>query len=160
MTENPQKPGRWKNWLLIASLALNLAIIGLVAGFALRGDHGKRPHKGMPNDIVRDLVRAVPETQRDALKQDLAAKRVEIGTFRETMLKGRMELVNVLEAPDFDITRVVAILDNHRVVLSRITAGGHQVIIRRIEDMTADERRAFARNLERFQELRRSKPRN
>ncbi len=156
MTEQTTKTGRWKNWLLIASLALNLAIVGIIAGFALRGDTGRKgPPRGVPNDMVRELVRAVPESQREALREDLSAKREEMQQIRHTVVEGRSELVRVLVAPDFDISRVVAILDNHRVILSRITSGGHELIIRRIENMSPEERQIFAKNLRKFHESRR-----
>jgi len=75
MSTSQTKPKR--SWLLIASLALNVAVIGLVAGFMFKqSDRNKKSPP--PTDIVRNLVRAIPENNRPALREGLAQKRPQM----------------------------------------------------------------------------------
>ncbi len=148
MTDPKTTSTKWKNWLLIGSLALNLAIIGLLAGLWLRGPGDNRGKPPPQADLLRELVRAVPKDHRGELRRDLGSKQQEMRAFRTTMKNRRNELVQVLVDPQFDISQVVAIFDDHRLILSRITSGGHEIIIRRIEAMTAQERAVFAQNIQ------------
>ena len=68
-TEKRRSP-RWMKVLLIGSLAVNLAIAGLVAGAAWRfaGPDGP-PRAGLPLGVA--LYRALPEEDRRALRRDL-----------------------------------------------------------------------------------------
>jgi len=153
MTDTTHKTARWKTWLLIASLALNLAFIGLIAGVALRGKPDEQQRAPGP-DMIRELVRAVPNAHRDALRDDLRAKKGEMRVIRAQMRETRSDLVGILGSPEFDVTRVVALFEDHRVVLSRMTKSGHEIIIRRIERMTAEDRQVFAQNIRKVQEKR------
>ena len=155
MTQDTKTTGKWRSWLLIGSLALNLIIIGAIAGSALRGpDRAPRGKMTQP-DLLRDLVQAVPKDQRGELRKDLNAKRDELRGMRTEMQSRRQDLVRVLVSPEFDISQIVAIFDDHRVILSRIASGGHEIIIRRIEAMSPEEREEFAQNIERYQDRRR-----
>ncbi len=156
MTDVKAKISGWRKWLLIGSVALNLAIIGLVVGFVLReprGDTG-RP---TPPDILRELVRAVPGDHRDALRSDLRAKRDDMRGFREEIQNQRLALVQTLESPNFDMTSISTLFEENRITLSRITTSGHDIIVRRIEQMSDADRKAFAENLRTLYENRRSR---
>ena len=153
MTKTTQTPARWRTWLLIGSLALNLAFIGLIAGAALRGKPDDRARPPAP-DMLRDLVRAVPHDHREALREDLRAKKEDMRVIRGQMRETRTQLVGVLSSSDFDLSRVVTIFEDHRVVLSRMTKGGHEIIIRRIGAMSDEDRQTFARNIADLREKR------
>jgi len=153
MTDTQKTAKYWRNWLLIGSLALNLAIIGLLVGLSLRGPNESRS-KHPPADLLRELVRAVPEDHRTELRRDLVAKQADMRALRTKMKDRRQELVQILVDPQFDISQVVAIFDDHRLILSRITTGGHEIIVRRIEAMTAEERAVFAQNIQTIEKRR------
>lgn len=157
MSEQHQSSAKWRNRLLIGSLALNLAIIGLLVGLSFR-DTGKNRTKAPQTDLLRELVWAVPKAHRAELRRDLSEKQEEMRSFRATMKERRNELVKVLVDPNFDVSRVVAIFDDHRLILSRISSGGHEIIVRRIEAMSPEERAVFAQNIQKI-ELRRYKKR-
>jgi uncharacterized membrane protein len=153
MTDTTQTSGKWRNWLLIGSLALNLAFIGLLIGASLR-DKPETNRRPPAPDMLRELVKAVPKDHRQPLRQELVAKKEEMAAMRTRMRESRRDLVRVLGGSEFDISQVVAIFDDHRVILSRITRGGHEIIVRRIENMSQDERQEFAANLVRHHEKR------
>lgn len=156
MTQDTQHNGRWKSWLLIASLAFNLAFISIVAGVWLRDDKPKRGHPQSPG-MMRELVQAVPDSQRSTLREDLQANRTQLDAFRKQLQAKHLSLINELGSPDFDLSRIVAILDDHRIVVSQINANGHKIIIRRIESMTAQERADFAMNLQAMKDRRKDR---
>jgi len=131
MTDTKETTGTWRNWLLIGSLALNLAFIGLIAGASLRDKPSERGRPSTP-DMLRELVRAVPH--------------------RAELRENRGQLLTILDSSEFDISSVVTIFETQRVILSRGTRGGHEIIIRRIEAMSDEDRQMFAQNIRNFQE--------
>lgn len=151
MNDSTKTPVKWRKWLLVGSVALNLAFIGVVAGSALKGHDSGRGKPPAQTDVFRDLVRAVPHSHRDALRSDLDAKQDEIRNFRQQARETRGELVRVLVSPDFDIEEVSTIFETNRAVLAKITRGGHEIILRRIENMTEAERHDFAENIRSYQ---------
>jgi hypothetical protein len=50
------RPRPWQRWLLYASLGLNLAFVGLVAGAIMRGP----PEVGLPGPALWHYARALP----------------------------------------------------------------------------------------------------
>lgn len=155
MTQDTTQTKRWKSWLLVASLALNLAFISIVVGVWLRDDKPARNYTPSPG-MMRELVQAVPESQRTVLREDLKANRQQFNAFRQSLQAKHVALIEALGAQDFDLSRVVAILDDHRVVVSEINTNGHKIIIRRIENMSSQERQDFAQNLRTLKEKRKA----
>ncbi len=56
----PKRPRRWRDWLLVASLGLNLAILGLAAGAILRGP----PERMAAGPGLWQYARALPDPYR------------------------------------------------------------------------------------------------
>lgn len=159
MSTSQTKPKR--SWLLIASLALNVAVIGLVAGFMFKqSDRNKKSPP--PTDIVRNLVRAIPENNRPALREGLAQKRPQMRKISRELRAQKLILSDLLVAEPFEISDVeAAFMDNKRIV-SQITDGGFEILLDRIEQMNAADRATFSQNLKRLveaQDERRKKKR-
>ncbi len=108
----PVRP--WVRILLIGSLALNLLFIGLMGGMALRfGGMDKRP----PPSVGAALYRALPDTERRSLRQELRRTR----DHRDLRAGHRQEILavaEVLRAEPFEVASLEALvsaqlLDRH-----------------------------------------------
>lgn len=64
-----RRPGRAGRWLLVASLALNLLFVGLVAGGALRVWNAPRHGAMGPMSETAMLWRALPEAERRGARE-------------------------------------------------------------------------------------------
>lgn len=136
--------GRLTRIVLILSLALNLAILGLVAGSFLRADDGKRPGRfslelgPVASALAPEDRRAILSALRD--RRDLRPRR------------GRPEELDVILLVLRAETLDVAALDQALAAPLRRIADVQQVVTgalsERIQEMSADERAAFADRLE------------
>ena len=154
MATGKTKTGRWQRILLVGSLALNLLIVGIVAGTLLGGGSDR----GQPRiDLtVGPLTRAMAPEDRDELRAVLR----ENGVFRPGDRAGirtdMQTLIDVLQAETFDVDAFRQTLVRQR---SRLQAGQDRVleaVARQIESMSPTERAAFAERLE--NQIRRGPP--
>jgi len=147
----------WGKIVLFVSLALNLAVVGLVAGAFLKGPHGR---DGSP--VLRDLgfgpfVYALPRRDKDAMGE--ALKR-EAGSFRENrnILRRQFEdFLTALRADPFDAAEVARLIADQRGRIGERQKLGQRLLLERIEAMSASERADYADELDNL--LRRRKDR-
>jgi uncharacterized membrane protein len=142
---SPSAPSRGLKFALVVSVALNLAVAGLVAGAWLGKDH----HKGMPRDIsFGPFSEALSKEDRRALRAALAARASALQTTRDAVRTDFETLLAALRAEPFDPealkTAFSAIEDRNaeRVGLGRSLLEEHLV------SMSAAKRLAFAERLE------------
>lgn len=149
--------------VLVVSLALNLLVLGVVAGGVMKGVqmHRAGPASGMRAPDLRDLWLAMPEEVRRDMRQadgprnaeGHAARREE----RRAQAAARQEaLVALLRAPEFDAQAFSDILmAEHNERAERI-AGAHQAFVARVSALNAPERAAVADRLQDAPARRRS----
>ena len=121
-----RKPS-WQKWLLIASLALNLLIIGGAAGAFWSHRHGGRHFghgQGREHGLMGFVRELAPERQGD-LRTALEAEREKIKPVRAAVKEGWKETNNVLAAEPFDkeklnaaMTRMIDAETRMRTVIS------------------------------------------
>lgn len=154
MTQERTKTGRWQRILLVLSLGVNLAVVGLVVGLAV-GD-GPRDRIQRFDLTVGPLTRAMEPDRRDAVRDALR----ESGAFRPSDRDGMRADVNALlgnlRADTFDEDEFRDVLLRQRVRLESGQAAVLDAVAGQISDMDANERAAFADRLE--EQLRRSGP--
>ena len=134
-------------WLLIASLSVNLLVIGAVAGAVFSG--GPRS-KGPPGErmISAPYVSAFSKTDRRALRDEM----------RKTLPKRRAALaankadysafLEQLRAPVFDAAEARRVMEAQMRRASDVTTLGRKLAIERIAAMPDAERAAYADRLE------------
>ena len=146
------RPSRLWRGVLVVSLALNLAVIGVVGGAFVSGRlAGAPPHR---IDFGLGVVsRALTgEDRREigrALRQDT---RLRGHDFRGQMAA----IAGALRADPFDAQVLQGLLDDQAAQLSHVQASARQAVVARISAMSPDDRRGFADRLE--QELTRERP--
>ncbi|MEO0381110.1 MAG: periplasmic heavy metal sensor [Pseudomonadota bacterium] len=134
----------WVKILLAASLAVNLCIVGLIAGFALRGGPmgGRAPTVGyaipyvlsLPRDLRRDVFGAVRDDK------SLPDKRARRENYRD--------MIKVLQAPSFDQEAARAVLAHQGEAASRVQAAAQTAWLEAVAGLSADERAAYADRLQ------------
>jgi uncharacterized membrane protein len=147
---NGKAPAGW-GWgmrlVLVASLGLNLVVVGLVAGAVI--NHIGRD--GPP--IVRDLgfgpySEALSRDDRIALMRSFAR---ESGGFRAMRREAQAafgDLLVQLRAEPFDPAAFEALMQKQEARAAARLVLGQRLLIERIEGMSAAERQAFAERLQ------------
>jgi len=161
---DPQgKPGtgHWMRLLLVVSLAANLAVVGVVAGWALRhgGHHGHHPSRldmaGGP------LTRALSDADRREIGQRMRQVWRETRSDRADIGASFDALVSDLRAVPFDPAQVEQRMQQHRERFAARFAMGQEVLLDHLAAMSDADRAAYADRLEqRIREYRERRDRH
>lgn len=148
--EQPQQAQKKRNLgriVLVISLALNLAVAGLVAGAVLRdkafGD-GPRGFEIGLGPIGQALEREDRRAIGRAMRENRDLRNAGPRNRREAL----ENLVQVLQAEPFDSAALVAHLDETQSQASRVQDAAMRALVDRIAQMSPEDRRAFAMRLE------------
>ena len=145
------KRRRWLWPLLIASLALNLLVAGvLIGGAVIRGWHGPGRHgvSAFEGPIVR-FVDRLPRERRNALGPLLDKHRGNVLASAPSMRQVRRDLADALTAEPFDRKRFETALDS----IGAAETSARKVAATSAGDLvsalSADERRGLVRSMRR-----------
>ncbi|MEJ8561166.1 periplasmic heavy metal sensor [Yoonia sp. GPGPB17] len=146
------RPGRLWRIVLVLSLALNLAVVGIVAGAIASGRVGDGPPRSF--DLgVGPIARALEPDERRAVGRSLRQDR----SLRSLDFRGRVnDMVTTLRAEPFDADALRALMTEQAAGLSDIQAKAQEATLAQIIAMTPERRRAFADQV--ADELSRDKP--
>lgn len=143
----------WLRVLLFASLALNLAVVGLFAGAAWRhGDHD-RDRSPRTDRISVAYIRALGEDDRRAIRDAMRAELPDRQALRAELRSSFGAILETLRADAFDRDALAAQIAAQFAIGSDIQSTARSLMLDRVAAMTPQERRAFADRLE--QELQR-----
>lgn len=143
MSDEKPKKRRWLPILLGVSLALNLVVVGVIAGAALRF-HGDERMRHTPG-FGPVLYRALPEEDRKALRSQLRREHREGSKEREEDFGA---LTEALRAVPFDTTSVQALMDQQAEGRAAAHMALNRAWLDRVSRMTDDERREYADRIE------------
>ncbi len=148
-TQSVVKPnsGKGLRIALALSVAVNLAVLGLVAGVMLRDGPGMR------GAMVRDLgfgpyTEALRPEDRKELRRALFEKAPEIRETRRLMHEDMQALLGLLRAEPFDGAAFRNRMEAQHERMEHQLQLGQGLLQDFIAAMPADERRAFADRLE------------
>jgi uncharacterized membrane protein len=135
-------PRRWTTWALVASLALNLALLGLIGGALLKGPPPPMPGitlwhyaRALPDPYRRDLGRALRETRRDWIGP------------REALRQQRAALAAALTAEPFEPAQVAGVLQQERQLTGELAERGTELLLAQIGRMSPEDRAVYAQAL-------------
>lgn len=135
---------RWLLWSLFASLAVNLVVVGLVAGAVWRF----RAPSHWPGAITPNLLgyasTLAPE-RRKALWDATAAERHGIRPFRRELRAARQETFKALIASPFDKERFIAAQERQAQADRKAREAVQTLYLKIAETLTPEERRQFPR---------------
>jgi uncharacterized membrane protein len=140
------RDGRLMRSLLVASLALNLLVVGLAAGWALR--HAGGAHPSRLDMAGGPLTRALSTEDRHEIGQQMRAAWREADDGRGDLRDSYDALLADLRAVPFDPARVSARMRQHRERFAVRFEMGQEVLVTHLAAMSPADRRAYADRLE------------
>ena len=154
MTDLPPKPatgqpatGRGLRIALAVSVALNLAVVGIVGGALLRPD-GPRSH-AMPRDLGFGVfTEALTPENRADLRRRLIRAAPGFVQERQGMLQDMDAIVTALRAEPFDRGLLDTALQAQIARLQSRLGVGQSLLLEFLSDLSTSERLAFADRLE------------
>lgn len=152
---DPQTPKPRRIWriVLILSLAMNLAVAGLVVGFGVREKTDGRSPRSFDvglGPIGGALDREDRRAIADALRNDPNVRRPGRQEFRETVT----EFAQILQAKPFDPDAMRGFFETANSRISAVQLAAQSALIDRVAQMTDAERAALAARLSEMQEDR------
>lgn len=135
---------------LALSLALNLAVVGLIGGAVLGGGG---PRDGGPPALralgLGPFARALSREDRAALRARIEGAGVELREERRAIGRALRAVEQALRAEPFDRTGVEEAFARSRGLVVSLQETGHGALLDQIEEMTAEERAELADGLAR-----------
>jgi len=134
---------RWLLVVLFASLAVNLVIVGSVAGAVWR-------HRGPPawaGVVIPNLLgyaSTFPPERRRQIWELTRDERSRIRPFRREVRAAREETIKALVAEPFDRQRFLAAQAKQAEAENRARVAVQDLYVKIADNLTADERQAFA----------------
>jgi uncharacterized membrane protein len=145
-----KKKIQWSKLILVASLGLNLVVVGLVAGAWSNGP--KRGERGGGASWVSGpFGRALSDEDRKALGEAFRKNpehRERLGKRRGEMRRIGIEIAGALRAEPFDPAALEALFEKQAQMGVELQQSGQQALMDRITAMTPEARASFADRLE------------
>ncbi len=144
----PKSSRLWVRILLVVSLALNLLVIGAVAGFAIKGGplkHGGPPHVAVGG--VGPLTQALTREDRRAIGREMRRKAQESGWDRRAHRQALERMVVLLEATPFDAEAFDADLNTIMDGMRGRISDARGALVNRLSDMSDEDRAAYAERI-------------
>lgn len=152
MAGTPGKSGRGWRVVLIVSLALNLAVLGVIGGWILRhgiGPHGAHgPHAARLAQMGGPLTHALDSEGRRAVAVQLRAERGARSAHRAALRESFEALLADLRAQPFDPHRVETRLAAQRAQVAGRLEAGHAALVVHLSELSDTARAAYADRLE------------
>lgn len=144
----PKPPFRWGRVVLFVSLALNLAVAGVVGG-AVLGRFGHDRNDLAARDIGFGLfTEALTPQDRKALRGAYAQARPDMRAERQKMRNDLRTILSALRAEPFDVTVLQTALDTGSARIEARQAQGQVVVLDYLQKMSQPDRAALADRLE------------
>ena len=143
--EPARRVPRWTLVALIVSLALNLVVVGSVAGAVWRF---RGPPHAAASSLIPNLLgyaSTLPTQRRKELWDRTAAERRHIRPFRREVRAAREETVKALVAEPFDRQLFIAAQSRQAEAEGRARQAVQDLYVKIADALTPEERRAFPR---------------
>ncbi len=140
---------RWVKPLLIASLAINLAVAGLMVG-AVFGDKRHGRHDSPIAGGMRPYLSALPEAQRPLVRQKLQENRETLRASRERMRHASRTIRLAIAAEPFDAETLKQAFATQRALYDGLAEGSHNALADIVATMTDVQRAEFLEALVKF----------
>lgn len=143
------QPVKRRSWLLIASLALNLLILGMVGGavFARHRMGGPRDPLNigrlMGDPGLRGFIRSLPKDREAALRAASEPARKNLRPLREAAQQARAAATMALKAEPFDAAQMELAMAGLIAAETAVRQAGVAVLVNAVSSMTPAERAQF-----------------
>jgi uncharacterized membrane protein len=133
---------RWSALLLMASLALNLIVIGLVAGSIWRVRAHQPPVRAVTPNLL-GYTASLPPDRRDLIWNATAEQRQQVRPFRREIRAAREETLHALAAAPFDGERFAAAQARLAEAYGRARSATQALDLAIAARLTPEERRTY-----------------
>lgn len=157
----PKGTRLWVRILLVVSLALNLLVIGAVAGIAIKGGPFKHatPPVHLANETLGPFTRALTMNDRRLILREIRRQGQAEGWTRATHRESLEEMVQLLEAEPFDPDAFGDVFEATINGLQNRILDASDAFVLRVSDMSNEERAAYAERVkDAMDKRRRNKP--
>lgn len=151
MTQSPKsRPATrtplWLRLVLLGSLAVNLLVLGAVAGHVLND----KPRDRVPrvDRVEAPMTFALTHKDRRDIGRALREEYRQNRPSRQEIQAEYRGIIAALRADPFDPDVVASGLERQRLATQSRMEIGHDLLLQHLIDMSADDRRAFADRLE------------
>ena len=137
------KPRKLWRVVLVLSLALNLAVVGLLAGFSLRSEVGGKPPQGFEVGLG-PLGQALSREQRRAIGEELRNQPELRRQGRREAMRVMNRIVDILSAETVDQAALEAVLNSGSDRIADVQRAAVAALVAQVMEMSAQERLQFA----------------
>jgi uncharacterized membrane protein len=143
MDDQAKRPSRLWKIILVCSLALNLAIVGIIGGSLASGRLGDGPPRSFDLGLG-PVARALDPQERREIGRSLRQDR----ELRDVNLRGRVSgMVDALKADPFDPEIVRGLMSEQIARMADVQGRAQDAFIIVITEMSPERRAAFADQL-------------
>lgn len=139
--------GRGLRIALIASLALNVLIVGAVAGMLVFGRHHGWKHHGYRG--LMGFARTLPAERGDEIREKLKSERAALAPLRKAEREARVEARSILMTEPFDLDRFKAALKRAAEADASEKKARMAVFAQMVATLTPEERQQLHKWFER-----------
>lgn len=144
----PKPPFRWGRVVLFVSLALNLAVAGVVGG-AVLGRFGPDRHDIAARDVGFGLfTEALSKDDRKALRRAYGQANPDIRADRQKMRDDLQSVLVMLRADPFDVEALRQALEAGAARITERQAQGQTIVLDHLAKLSQPERAEIADRLE------------
>lgn len=147
MESGPATPRNWLRIVLVASLAINVLVLGLIAGAMVFGGGPEYRHTPRLERSGGPLTRALSRADRQAIGVQMRKAYRETGADRRNRRKIYRSLIKDLTADPYDPDAVGRHMDEIRMLFGDRFELGQTLLMQRLSEMSAEERAAYAGRL-------------
>jgi len=138
--------GLWR-FVLVASLILNLVIVGLLVGRVWRGDPMSHPPVNYGMFVPKKFFFDVARDRRSELGQPFRDSKLNFDELHAQADANAGKLAELLVKQDFNIADVNAMIDNFTTGPDSVAAKGSQVLKDFFAKLTPEERALLAKDI-------------
>ena len=143
-----KQPKLWRI-VLVISLALNFAILGLLVGFGLRSEVGGRPPQAFEVGLG-PFGQALTREQRHEIGDELRRNPDVSRMGRREVAQAKQAVIEILRTEPFDAAALETVLSNGSVRARKLQDAALSAFMFQIGEMSYDERVEMAERIERF----------
>jgi len=131
---------RWLMPVLVVSLIVNVAFIGLFAGHYIF-----RPGRGHPVDFaMHRLIHGMPKEARDPVRAEMETRRPQVAAKIAELRKARQDVRAALAADPFDRARLDAAFAEVQTSSAAVQAELHSAVADAVAKLPPDARQRLA----------------
>ena len=139
---------RWVKYLLVVSLGLNLAVVGLFVGAKVAGHDPTKPTHPPGASGMRHFMHALPNSKRREVRRYFRSNREKLHANGGAMRDAMENIQAVIVAQPFEADALNAAFYQQRAHIMTMTTDAQTAFVEIIAGMTDEERKQYVANME------------